>query len=155
MKLWILIGVGIVVVLIGAFLVVNKVSPVGWGLWGQYNTSSGVALKGYDPVAYFTDRQPALGKTQFSYDWGGARWLFSTAENRDLFSGNPESYAPQCGGFCSFAVSKGFTADISPDAWHIHDGKLYVFADQDVRDSWVAGVSEGTLATTESNWAKR
>lgn len=155
MKMWILIGVGFVVMLIGAFLVVKKVSPVGWGLWGQYNTSSGVALKGYDPVAYFTGGQPTLGKAEFSYDWGGARWQFFTAENRDLFSSKPESFAPQCGGFCSFAVNKGFTADISPDAWYIDEGKLYVFADKNVRDSWVAGISEGTLATTKSNWAKR
>ena len=63
--------------------------------------------------------------------------------------------APQFGGFCAFAVSKGFTADPTPEAWHIEDGKLYVFADQNVRDDWVATLAEGSLERSQKNWAKR
>lgn len=155
MKMWILIGTAVVVILVGAFLVVKKVSPVGWGWWGTYNTSSGLALKGYDPVAYFNDNRPVQGESIYAYDWGGATWHFSSTDNRDLFSGNPESFAPQFGGFCSFAVSKGFTADISPDAWHIDRGKLYVFADRNVRDSWVETLGEGSLEKSSANWLKR
>jgi YHS domain-containing protein len=155
MKTWILVGVAAVLVLVGTFAVVKKVSPVGWGLWGQYNTSSGLALKGYDPVAYFSDQKPVPGKSEYAYDWNGATWQFSSAENRDQFSGNPETFAPQFGGFCSFAVSKGFTADISPDAWQIEGGKLYLFADQNVRDSWVASMGEGSLDNSAANWKKR
>ena len=155
MKKRILIGAGIVVLLVGAFMGVKKVSPVGWGWWGEYNTSAGVALNGHDAVAYFNSDQPTQGSGEYSHDWEGVSWQFSSIANRDLFAGDPEAYAPQFGGFCSFAVSKGFTADISPDAWHIADGKLYVFADQNVRDDWVAGLGDGSLEESSSNWAKR
>ncbi len=155
MKKRILIGVGVIVLLVGAFMGVKKVSPVGWGWWGEYNTSAGVALKGYDAVAYFNSDQPTQGSGEYSHDWEGVTWRFSSSENRDLFVGNPEAYAPQFGGFCSFAVSKGFTADISPDAWHIADEKLYVFADQNVRDDWVAGLGEGSLEESTANWVTR
>lgn len=155
MKKWILIAAGVVVVAVAAFLLVEKVSPVGWGFWGTYNTSSGVALKGYDPVAYHTDDQAIPGDNRFSYDWGGARWQFANAQNRDLFSMTPEAYAPEFGGFCSFAVTKGFTADIDPEAWHMEDGKLYVFANTDVRDSWVDAIGDGSIKAAEANWSKR
>src|SRR5262245_63544555 len=62
-------------------------------------TSSGLALKGYDPVCYFTEGQPVKGRAEFSYEWMGAQWLFSTKANRDLFMKDPTRYAPQYGGF--------------------------------------------------------
>ena len=86
---------------------------------------------------------------------GDVTWQFASADNMALFKQDPEAYAPQFGGYCSFAVSKGFTADISPDAWHIDDGKLYVFADKNVRDDWVAGIGDGTLQASAANWEKR
>jgi YHS domain-containing protein len=155
MKNKIAIGLGVVVILVGAFMVTNKVSPVGWGWWGDYNASSGTALSGYDPVAYFESEEPTIGNSDHEYDWGGVTWQFSSDENKELFSKNPEDFAPQFGGYCSFAVSKGFTADISPDAWHIEDGKLYVFADQDVRDTWVDELDDGSLERSTENWADR
>ena len=78
-----------------------------------------------------------------------------TAFPAPAFAADPEAYAPQFGGFCSFAVSKGFTADISPDAWHVEDGKLYVFADKNVRDDWVATLGEGSLEASTAKWATR
>ena len=155
MKTWIIGALIVVVVLIGAIMVVKKVSPLSLGWWGTTNASSGVAIKGYDAVAYFTADEPMEGNAEHTYEWNDATWHFASTENRDLFAANPASYAPQFGGFCSFAVSKGFTADISPDAWHVVDDKLYVFADQNVRDDWVAGLGDGSLAKSEANWAKR
>ncbi len=155
MKFKIMIGMTVVLVLIGTFAVVKKVSPVSWGMWGAYNESSDIALKGHDPVAYFVDGQPTMGEKQYTYQWGDVTWQFASAENMALFAENPSSYAPQFGGFCSFAVSKGFTADILPEAWHIQDGNLYVFADENVRDEWVAGLDDGSLKKSTTNWAKR
>ena len=155
MKNKILIGLGVVAVLVATFAVVKKVSPVGWGIWGTYNTSSQVALHGYDPVSYFNNAQPEMGDPQFAFEWGDATWQFTSAESMTLFSADPEAYAPQFGGFCSFAVSKGFTADIMADAWHIEDEKLYVFADENVRDEWVRTIGEGSLEKSTTNWAKR
>ena len=155
MKTWAIAIIGILIVGVGGFSVVKKVSPVSWGMWGNYNTTSGLALKGYDPVAYAHDGKAMPGSDQFTHDWGDATWQFSSADNMALFKQDPKMYAPQFGGYCSFAVSKGFTADISPDAWHINDGKLYVFADKNVREDWVAGIGDGTLQSSVENWEKR
>jgi len=149
------IVVALLIIAILSFTTVKKVSPVGWGLWGTTNTSSGVALKGYDPVAYFTEHAPVQGSDKLTVEWGEAMWQFASSRNRDLFAANPEQYAPQFGSFCAFAVSKGFTADSSPDAWHIENGKLFVFMDQSVRDDWVATIAEGSEQRSNDNWAKR
>ena len=155
MKTWVIGVVAVLVVVVGTFAGVKKVSPLSWGMWGTYNTSAGLALKGYDPVAYVLEAKATLGDSQYSYDWGDATWQFDSADNRALFELNPAAYAPQFGGFCSFAASKGFTADISPDAWHVADGKLYVFADKDVQAEWVAGMDDGMLEASTANWEKR
>jgi hypothetical protein len=155
MKTKVIAVVGILVIAVGTFATVKKVSPVSWGMWGNYNTESGVALKGYDPVAYFQDAKAMPGVSEFTVTWGDASWHFVSAENMTVFEQDPEAYAPQYGGFCSFAAGKGFTADISPDAWHIRAGKLYVFADKNVLADWVAGVDDGTLDTSDANWEKR
>ncbi len=155
MKTKIIAIVGILVIVAGTFATVKKVSPVSWGMWGNYNTASGLALKGYDPVAYIQDSEAKLGDSEFTVAWGDANWQFASAENMTLFEQDPKAYAPQYGGFCSFAASKGFTADISPDAWHVHDGKLYVFADKNVQADWAAGIGDGTLEASNANWEKR
>ena len=61
--------------------------------------ADGVTLKGYDPVAYFTEGQPVKGQKEFQYEWQGAKWLFASQEHLDLFKENPEKYAPQYGGY--------------------------------------------------------
>ncbi len=154
MKNKIIAIVGILVIVVGTFATVKKVSPVSWGMWGNYNTASGLALKGYDPVAYIQDSEATAGNSEFTVAWGDANWQFTSAENMTLFEQDPEAYAPQFGGFCSFAASKGFTADSSPDAWHVLDGKLYVFADENVQADWVAGIDGGTLEASIANWDK-
>jgi hypothetical protein len=155
MKKGLLAGLALVVIAVGTILVVKKVSPVGWGWWGEYNAASGIAIKGYDPVAYFLDDAAVQGSPENSYAWNGVTWQFVSAANRDLFADDPQRYAPQFGGFCAFAVSKGFTADIDPDAWFTKDGNLYLFADRGARDDWVAALDEGSLDHSVANWAKR
>ncbi len=155
MKKWLAIGLFVVIVAIGGFSVVKKVSPISWGWYGDINTSNGLALAGHDPVASFVEGEPTIGDSRFSYKWSGVVWNFATARNRERFVQDPESYAPQFGGFCSFAVSKGVTAKISPDAWHIEDNKLYVFADKDVRGEWVKNINEGSMDASVENWSKR
>ncbi len=85
----------------------------------------------------------------------GHVWRFANARNRQRFVQNPDSYMPQFGGFCSFAVSKGVTANISPDAWHIEDDRLYLFADKKVRGEWVNNIDEGSMNDSVENWSKR
>ena len=112
---------------------------------------NGIAIKGTDPVAYFRQGQPVTGSTQFTYQWGGATWRFSSAENRDLFAANPERYAPQYGGFCAWAVSQGYTAPIDPTAWKIVDGKLYLNFNQRVQNRWSRDIP-GNIAKADRNW---
>ena len=89
-----------------------------------------VAIKGYDPVAYFVDGNATRGVDQYSYRWLGAVWHFASAEHRDLFMKNPSSYAPQYGGYCADGVSFGtVTTNVDPRAWRIIEGKLYISYD--------------------------
>lgn len=111
----------------------------------------GTAIKGYDPVAYFTEGRPVEGSRSFTHDWQGATWRFASAANRDRFAAAPEAYAPRYGGFCAWAVSQGYTADIDPAAWHIADGRLYLNYSLGVREQWLVDVS-GHIAKGDANW---
>ena len=111
----------------------------------------GVAIKGADPVAYFEQGAFVQGDNEFSYEWEGATWHFSSAENRDLFISQPEQYAPQYGGFCAWAVSQGATAPIDPTAWKIVEGKLYLNYDDKVQSRWQKDIP-GNIAKADQNW---
>ena len=113
----------------------------------------GVAIKGYDPVAYFEAGAPAQGAAGRSFDWQGATWRFSSDANRDAFAAAPERYAPQYGGWCAYAVANGRTADIDPAAWAIVDGKLYLNYSLKIKAKWDADVP-GFIATADANWPK-
>lgn len=116
-------------------------------------TFTGVAIKGYDPVAYFTEGKPVKGSSDFKHEWNGAEWRFASAANRDLFKEDPVKYAPQFGGYCAWAVSRGYTAGIDPDAWKIVDGRLYLNYNAKVQAQWAENVS-GNIAKAEENWPK-
>ena len=96
---------------------------------GEINTGyfGDVAIKGYDPVAYFTDARAVKGSANISYRWLDATWHFASAEHRDMFAKDPVKFAPQYGGHCADGVSLGtITTNIDPRAWRIIDGKLYL-----------------------------
>lgn len=97
---------------------------------------SGIAIRGYDTVAYFTEGKPVKGVEAFSTQWMGADWLFSSQENLDRFLESPDDYAPQYGGYCAYGVAQGYLVKIEPDQWSIVDGKLYLNYDSDVQKKW-------------------
>lgn len=113
--------------------------------------SAGLSIKGYDPVAYFKENQPTPGKPEFTHDWNGAKWQFKNAENRDAFAKEPNKYAPQYGGYCAWAVSHGYTADVDPQAWKIVDGKLYLNYSQSVAADWNKDIPK-YIADGDKNW---
>ena len=76
----------------------------------------GVAIRGYDPVAYFSDGKPVPGSDAYTADWNGARWKFASAAHRDLFKADPVKYAPQYGGYCAYGTAKGHLAPTQPAA---------------------------------------
>lgn len=89
---------------------------------------SPLAIKGYDPVAYFTAGKPVRGRPDIAYQWDELRYLFSSAEHRELFRAEPARYAPQFANFCAMALTKGQLDEADPENWLISDGKLYIFA---------------------------
>ncbi len=98
--------------------------------------AGGAAIRGYDPVAYFTDSWPVRGSPQFTYEWNGATWLFASAEHLTQFAANPDRFAPQYGGYCAWGVNFGYTASTDPNAWAIRDGKLYLNNSRWVHAIW-------------------
>ncbi len=132
--------------LVGFFLTVPAAFAV-----SPLNKTAGVTLHGYDAVAYFTDGKPMKGTGRYGYEWMGAKWLFSSTENRDRFVKSPEKYAPQYGGYCAYAVSQGITADIDPETWKIVEGKLYLNLSPGVARIWEKDIP-GYIANANKNW---
>ena len=118
-----------------------------------YESWWGLAIRGTDPVAYFTDGRPVEGSAEFELEWNGATWRFSSAAHRDLFRADPQRYAPQYGGYCAWAVSQGYTASTDPEAWRIVDGKLYLNYSADVQRKWERDVA-GFIAKADAAWPR-
>ena len=117
-----------------------------------YKDGKGLAIRGYDPVAYFQQGAPVKGSAEFQKQWMEATWLFSSAANRDLFSADPDKYAPRYGGYCAYAVSEGHTASIDPEAWRIIDGKLYLNYSKGVQKKWEKDAG-ARIQRADKNWS--
>ncbi len=111
----------------------------------------GVAINGYDPVAYFTANAPTKGSDSFALMWMGATWLFASAENRSTFEMNPGKYAPAYGGYCAYAVSRGYTASTEPSAWTVYEDRLYLNFSLSVRALWAVRRAHH-IEQAEANW---
>jgi YHS domain-containing protein len=137
---------------IAVFSSTKKVSPASWGWFGPVNVEKGVALRGYDPVSYRSG-EPQLGKSELRAEHQGATYQFSSRDSLAEFSKNPQAFVPQFGGFCSFAMSKGFTADANPQAFALVDDQLFVFDSEGVRDSWKEAQGDN-IAKGRGNWER-
>lgn len=126
-------------------------APAAMAATPQIYAEGGIAIDGTDAVAYFTEGKPVPGDAAFTHDYMGATWRFSSTENRDIFAANPEAYAPQYGGYCAFAVSRGGTASTVPEAWRIVDDKLYLNFSLKVQGFWLEDVP-GNIAKADANW---
>jgi YHS domain-containing protein len=115
------------------------------------NAPLGIALRGYDPVAYFSDGKATAGNSAYTYEWHGTQWTFASAGNQAAFAAEPEHYAPQFGGYCAFAVSRGTTADGDPHQWAIVDDKLYVNNNAFAMQLWNQERS-GNIEAGDINW---
>ena len=114
---------------------------------------SSIALGGYDPVAYFTERKPVAGRRDIAFVWKGVTWRFATEKNRELFKERPDDYAPQYGGYCAWAVSRGYTAKGDPKYWKVVGGKLYLNYDAGVQKDWEKDIL-GNIGKGDQNWPK-
>lgn len=132
----------------------------GQGLLGEFEelaavpvfASDGVAIRGSDPVAYFTEGRPVAGSPAHALEWNGAVWHFASASNRAAFEADPERYAPQYGGFCAWAVAeKGKLYSTQPENWAIVDGKLYLNFNDDIQARWQEDIA-GFIARGDERW---
>ena len=115
---------------------------------------SNVAVSGYDTVSYFQgDGKPVLGNARIAVKHGGAVYHFSSRANADTFKANPERYAPQYGGHCAWAMSRGALAPGDPKLYKIHNGKLYLNFNTNVQQTWLGDV-EGFVAKSDPAWTK-
>lgn len=112
---------------------------------------SGVAIQGYDPVAFFTDNKPVKGDPKFVAKRDGAIYLFASKEHKELFAKEPAKYEPAFGGYCAYGVSRNKLVEIDVDASQIVDGKLLLQYSKGVRDDFNKDV-KGNLAKAEANW---
>jgi len=113
----------------------------------------GLGLKGHDPVGFFTDGRPVLGRAQYESTHNGVRYRFATAENKQLFDADPAKYEPQFGGFCAYGMSRGYAVDIELDAFQIVNGRLLMQYNKDVRDKFNENPQEN-LKKADANWPK-
>jgi YHS domain-containing protein len=119
---------------------------------GAVFAEKGLAIRGYDPVAYFTDGRPLMGQERFESSYQGAAWRFASAEHKAAFDADPGRYLPQYGGYCAWAVAaKNEAFPINPAAWRIVDGRLYLNFSQDVQKDWEKDI-RGFIAKGDSNW---
>lgn len=109
-----------------------------------------VAVGGYDTVSFFSGK-PQKGKKEFTFDYAGAEWSFSTRGNLDLFKTNPEAFMPQYGGYCAWAVAKNKLAKGSPKHWHVEDGKLYLNFNARIQRRWEKDIP-GFVRQARENW---
>lgn len=109
----------------------------------------GVAIQGYDTVAYFTQKNAIKGLSAYQVKWSGTVWFFSSAQDERRFVANPRKYAPQYGGHCALSVANGSHADGAGDAWTVLDDKLYLNNSKDVRSVWLEDASRNIY------WAER
>lgn len=119
----------------------------------QGTAEPAVVLQGTDVVSYFKDGGPVKGQAAFREDFDGARYLFSSAQNKAAFVADPDRYLPQYSGLCTTGLSKGFRAPADPAAWKIVGGKLYLF--RSVKDIPADTHESETIARANQNWAKR
>lgn len=112
---------------------------------------NGLALQGYDPVAFFTDHKPTKGRPELGLRHEGALYYFASKENRDAFKSDPAKYEPAFGGYCAYGVSRNKLVEIDVEAFQIVDGQLLLQYSKGVRDDFNKD-TQGNLVKAKANW---
>ncbi len=111
----------------------------------------GIAIAGYDPVAYFTENRAVQGSADHALRWRGATWYFADAGNMESFEMNPAAYAPQYGGYCAYSLAEGSIAASEPKVFTIHEGRLYLNNSDATRAEWEQDM-EGNILRANAQW---
>jgi YHS domain-containing protein len=138
--------------LLRSLVIVMMLPLATWAQKSAVYAEKGIALHGYDPVAFFINKEARKGDSTINFNWKGANWYFESRQNAKLFADNPFQYAPQYGGYCAFGASRGYKAPTAIDTWTIADGKLYFNYNQKVKTVWVKDQA-AFINKADSNWA--
>jgi len=138
------------------FLMTSAVSDINRSgeriLFYEYDNDFGAG--GYDVVAYLDESAAVVGSSEYQANFAGQRWRFSSAVHRDKFAAAPARYIPQYGGHCAYAMAQGSLAYGDPDAWTVHEGRLYLNYNKTTRGIWLTDVG-GYIKTGDENWEKQ
>jgi YHS domain-containing protein len=137
--------------LLSALLLLTALSTMASAKELQNLDHSGVAIQGYDPVAFFTDNRPVKGSAQFQSEYRGAKYYFISSEHKAAFDKEPAKYAPQFGGYCAYGASQGHKAPIKIEAWQIVNGRLLMQYDLGVKDDFNKD-QQNNLSKADRNW---
>ncbi len=116
------------IVLVFAFMAITTVAQNVTKRVSEFNLENKIAIQGFDPVAYFTQKKAVKGKSTFAANYEGVIYYFTSAANKEMFTSNPSKYEPQYGGWCAYAMgSSGEKVEIDPETFKIVEGKLFLF----------------------------
>lgn len=142
---------------VAVFVVISLVALSAWtNVSAQLRDANDnpLSLQGYDPVAYFTDGEPTRGTDEYETTWDEVRYQFASPQHKRMFAQDPEKYAPQFAGSCTMAMTNGVMVHADPEAWIIHDGKLYVFASLGGREQFLSDPDKN-ITRAEYEWTSR
>lgn len=148
--------VAVLALVLGTGVALSKQEPAvpEEDLYRAVNSVEGLAIHGFDPVAYLEDNEAVRGSPEFAASWRGAQWWFASASNRALFVQDPLAYAPQYGGFEAYGVSLGKAYDVDPTVFDVVDGRLYLHRNDRVRELWQRNPA-GYIAEADEEWRLR
>lgn len=118
---------------------------------GDFFEQNGVAINGYDPVAYVMEQRPVKGVSVFRAEFRGSIFQFASAAHRDAFAADPEKFSPQYGGYCAYGMARGYKAKIDPVAFSVVRDKLYLNYSETIRARWLSDVP-GYIQQANANW---
>ncbi|MEN6620739.1 MAG: YHS domain-containing (seleno)protein [Smithella sp.] len=139
-------------ILVGIILLILLLAGGSFVVYGLSSMNAS-AIKGYDPLAYFKEGKAVKGNEAYSYPWHDKMWQFSSRENRDQFSADPEKYAPQYDGYCAWAMTQARKAETDPEMWKIYNGKLYLNCNRSAYEKWKKDIP-GNIKKADANWKK-
>jgi hypothetical protein len=112
---------------------------------------TGLAIYGVDPVAYFTNRKPIVGRAEFEYRFAGAIWRFDNQGNRAAFAADPDVYMPRFGGYDPIGIARGVATPGYPEVWTLFKDRLYLFYTREARAAFIADTA-AAIAAAEARW---
>ena len=147
------LAVTLSVALLGGFTVESRAAAELNVAPGMTLAGPGVAVHGFDTVAYFTAGKPMQGVAEHSIVHGGATYRFASADNMKAFRANPDKYVPAFGGYCAYGVAVGAKFDGDPRYWKIVDGKLYLNLNKKIQDTWLTDIPD-YIDQAKRSWKK-